>query len=180
MKINTIRKLYHGTDQQFETFDFKYAKSFKDFGKGFYLTSNLQQAQKWAQKKGWKKGTAYIYSYEVKGIADTELKVLELLQYNKQWLDFISRCRMEGFEADYDIIYDRMADSQYSDIADILQEYVAEERSADEAVNKIKWKQTEADQYCFKSKKGLSYLHNLHVIVQYKDDSGRWRQEYER
>ena len=42
MKINNgLKQLYHGTDCYFESFDFRYAKSFKDFGKGFYLTSDL-------------------------------------------------------------------------------------------------------------------------------------------
>lgn len=42
MKINTIKRLYHGTDRQFETFNFNCASGFKDFGKGFYLISNFQ------------------------------------------------------------------------------------------------------------------------------------------
>ena len=35
MKLASIKRLYHGTDQEFNTFDFKYARGFKDFGKVF-------------------------------------------------------------------------------------------------------------------------------------------------
>ena len=89
------------------------AKSFKDFGKGFYLTTNLAQAQRWAQKKAAQKSRAYIYSYEVEPVSEGDWKILELLQYNQQWLDFIANSRIYGYESDYDIIYDKMADNQY-------------------------------------------------------------------
>ncbi len=46
MKLASIKRLYHGTDREFNTFDFKYARGFKDFGKGFYLTSNIGQEGK--------------------------------------------------------------------------------------------------------------------------------------
>lgn len=51
MRINEIKKLYHGTDKKFKTFDFAKAGKAKDFGRGFYLTSSIVQAQEWAQKK---------------------------------------------------------------------------------------------------------------------------------
>lgn len=177
MKINTIGKLYHGTDINFESFDFKFAKRFKDFGAGFYLTSSLKQAQKWAQKKSDKKGIAYIYRYDVKEIPDTGMKILELLKYNKEWVDFTCKSRIEGLETDHDIIYDRMADSMYSDISEALQEYMDNEINAEQVVKRIKWKNPDADQYCFKSEKALSYLCNRQVFVQYKATYGKWIQE---
>lgn len=50
MHIETIRFLYHGSGVWFDEVDLSYAKGFKDFGAGFYLTSDFNQAQKWAQK----------------------------------------------------------------------------------------------------------------------------------
>ena len=46
-----MKTLYHGTDRKFKDFNFSCAKSYKDFGKGFYLTSNPKQAQQWAANK---------------------------------------------------------------------------------------------------------------------------------
>ena len=40
MRINEIKKLYHGTDKKFKTFDFEKAGKAKDFGRGFYLMSS--------------------------------------------------------------------------------------------------------------------------------------------
>lgn len=96
MKLASIKRLYHGTDQEFNTFDFKYARGFKDFGKGFYLTSNIGQAQKWAQRKARDKYVAYIYSYQLDFSEEKGWRILELLKYDQKWLDFIAKNRMEG------------------------------------------------------------------------------------
>lgn len=174
MKIKRIEKLYHGTNKHFDRFDFKYAKQFKDFGKGFYLTSNLNQAQRWAQKKSERSGKAYIYCYDVeKNLED--IKILELLQYNKEWVDFICKSRIFGVEAKYDIIYDKMADSQYTDIADTLQSYIENDLSCEDVINRIRWYNLDVDQYCFKSEKALQLLRNKQEIIQYKDESGIWK-----
>lgn len=177
MKIEEIERLYHGSGKWFENIDLKYTKAFKDFGRGFYLTSNLIQAQKWAQKKGERFGKAYIYIYDVSHHLSAGLKILELLQYDAQWVDLIARSRIEGYEPDYDIVYDRMADNQYSGIADILQRYRNHETGWQEVIRQIKWKDFEADQYCFKSEKALLLLQRKMVIVQHRDTSGLWRQE---
>lgn len=97
MKINSIKRLYHGTNCDFDKFDFKYARRFKDFGKGFYLTSSYAQAQKWAQSKANRSDTAYIYSY------------------------------------------DRMADSRYREMSDMLQKYVEEGIAAETVIKRLIW-----------------------------------------
>ena len=70
-----------------------------------------------------------------------------------------------------------MADSQYTDISDVLLKYKHNEIDAIGVIDKIKWKQSEIDQYCFKTSKALSLLYNKKIIVQYKDEFGIWRQE---
>lgn len=180
MKINQIEKLYHGTNINFDTFDFKKAKGFKDFGKGYYLTSNLSQAQRWAQKKAHIGNKAYIYGYSVEHIDVSEWKILELLEYDEKWVEFISRCRIEGMEPDYDIVYDRMADSQFDSLSEELQAYMEQKATADKVIEKIKWKKEyEADQYCFKNKNSLELLKDREVYVLEKDESGIWRMERE-
>ena len=37
-------RLYHGTNLLFDDIDLRMSKPNKDFGKGFYLSDNLQQA----------------------------------------------------------------------------------------------------------------------------------------
>lgn len=137
MKINQIEKLYHGTNQKFDAFDFNKAKNFKDFGKGYYLTTDFNQAQRWAQKRGDKVKKAYIYCYDVADVQTDSLKILELLQYDQKWLEFISKNRIEGRESDYDIIHDRIADNQYLEISNTLLDYKQSRISSEEAIERI-------------------------------------------
>lgn len=176
-KINQISRLYHGTNKKFDRFDFDKAKPFKDFGKGFYLTTDFNQAQKWAQRKGDKQAIAYVYCYDIDKVKASKLKVLELLQYNKEWVDFICESRIKGKETAHDIIYDRIADNQYSEISELLQKYMVGSISAEQVINEIKWSNLKADQYCFKNEKALAVLEKKELIIQYKDLSGRWQQE---
>lgn len=176
MKINMVNRFYHGTDQEFNLFDFSFAKSFKDFGKGFYLTTNFGQAQKWAQNKGRMKTKTYIYSYGIDRIDESEWSILELLQYDKKWVDFITESRIMGKESEYDIIYDRMADNQFTEISEILRSYSNSEINAENVIERIKWNNDSADQYCFKNERALSLLKDRKVIIQYKDYMGRWQQ----
>lgn len=175
MKINTVKRLYHGTDQQFDSFDFSRAKMFKDFGKGFYLTTSFRQAQRWAQKKAYQKEYTYIYSYRIAPVNTDEWDILELLRYDQTWLDFICQSRMRGKETGYDIIYDRMADNQYTEISKVLQNYYSGKISADNALEKIKWTDFSADQYCFKNERALSLLQDRQMFIQYRDSKGRWK-----
>ena len=176
MKISKVKRLYHGTDRDFDVFDFRFARSFKDFGKGFYLTTHFQQAQRWAQNKARMRDVTYIYSYGINAIDENEWKILELLQYNQEWVDFITESRITGKESEYDIIYDRMADSQFVEISEILQLYSDSDITAEKVIEKIKWHNHSADQYCFKNERALSLLTDKRVIIQYKDNMGRWKQ----
>ena len=43
--------LYHGSNVEIEVVDFSKSKPGKDFGVGFYLSAELEQAQEMAEKK---------------------------------------------------------------------------------------------------------------------------------
>lgn len=47
--------LYHGSNTEIESIDFTMSKPGKDFGLGFYLSPDLQQAQEMAAKKSAEK-----------------------------------------------------------------------------------------------------------------------------
>lgn len=44
-------KLYHGTNRDFESIDLKKSKPNKDFGRGFYLSDNYEQAMSMAKSR---------------------------------------------------------------------------------------------------------------------------------
>ena len=43
--------LYHGTNKEIQKADVSFSKNYLDFGKGFYLTTYKEQAEKWALRK---------------------------------------------------------------------------------------------------------------------------------
>lgn len=65
--------LYHGSNVEIDTIDFSKSKVGKDFGVGFYLSAEEQQAQEMADKKtqmfaiyailSHKLSSAYFYSF---------------------------------------------------------------------------------------------------------------------
>lgn len=169
------KKLYHGTKVYFDEPDLKKAKNRKDFGKGFYLTTNYDQAMRWAIKKlpnNDIRCVAYVYEYEFDIDNTKELHVLELLEYNKEWLDFITPNRHEGEkEIVYDLIYDRMADSTGDELTANIESYWHKEKSAEEVLRAIKFRNGDFDQYCFKTQKALSYLKRLCFVKLYKFDN---------
>lgn len=177
MKIDNISTFYHGTSKKFEHFEMKYAKRFKDFGKGFYLTTSFKQAQKWAQQKANTENSniTYIYQYIIENVDYQKYKILELLQYDEKWLDFIVNSRISGMETDYDIIYDRMADNRGNIISQTLDEYKRGIKSASETISLIHWKIKDTNQYCFKTKEALKLLKNRTVTIQQKDNNGIWK-----
>ncbi|NBI65121.1 DUF3990 domain-containing protein [Clostridiales bacterium] len=49
-------RAYHGSTDIIEKLNVRYSKDYLDFGKGFYLTSYQEQAEKWALRKSLRRG----------------------------------------------------------------------------------------------------------------------------
>ena len=127
MKLENGMKLYHGTDAYFGGIQIAgHSSPFRDFGEGFYLTSFFNQARTQAQRKARGRKTAYVYKYEVRSFDRSKYHILELLQYDKAWLDFLKYNRVYGGKEEdapenwqnLDIVYDRMDDNTWSTITE--------------------------------------------------------------
>lgn len=97
--------LYHGTCHDFNKIDFSKFKDKRDFGKGFYTTTILEQAEKWAenQRLRYGKESAIVKCFEYKQNDNLKIKIFD--EMSEEWLDFIKKCRTEGGTPhDYDII----------------------------------------------------------------------------
>lgn len=96
--------LYHASKEIVEFPEVHKSKYTKDFSRGFYCTSNYEQAMRWATRG---EGTPIIilYSYE----PDNTLSILKFSEMTDEWLDFIANCR-RGKLHRYDIVEGPMAD----------------------------------------------------------------------
>ena len=101
-----------------------------------------------------------------------DLRIRELICYNDEWVDFLCESRVKGKETDYDLIFDKMADSNGSDISSCLTRYSQGIMTAGEVLEKLQEKKTGWDQYCFKTSKARAYLKNRRAYTLNKESTG--------
>ncbi|WP_155998353.1 DUF3990 domain-containing protein [Lachnoclostridium phytofermentans] len=127
---------------------------------------------------GSKKGSlkCYIYAYQVNKNEMNGLNILELLNYDEEWVNIITKSRIDGEYPDYDIIYDRIADNRYQDISEILIKYKNKSVPFTSVIDKIKWNKDKGDQFCFRSKSSLKCLELIQKF-DFKKEDGIWKME---
>lgn len=109
--------LYHGTNASFEAIDLLRSKPNKDFGRGFYLSADKEQAVEMARIKveQFETGTPTVMTYEVEESQMAELKMLRFDAYSEDWAKFIllNRNNASGKSAhDYDIVIGPIANDR--------------------------------------------------------------------
>lgn len=101
-------KLYHGSLEQVDTPEIRESDHTLDYGKGFYVTTSLGQAEDWVKRRAneMKVGNGYVNMYEFDESALRKLKCLIFYQPTEEWVDFVHQNRtVKGFLHDYDIVY---------------------------------------------------------------------------
>ena len=88
-------RLYHGTNRDFDKIDLLKSKPNKDFGRGFYLSANYEQALNMAKVKveQLESGQPIVQTYLIDEHALENLKVLHFEKYSEEWAKFILRNR---------------------------------------------------------------------------------------
>ena len=87
--------LYHGSNVEVQEPKLLKVQRELDFGKGFYTTSDYEQAAKWAKRTALRlrQKIGYVSVYE---IDDEALRKLNILRFGKpdiEWLRFVARNR---------------------------------------------------------------------------------------
>ena len=135
-----------------------------DFGKGFYTTSDMEQAARWAWRTAKRRGesNAFVTVYEVN---EDELKNIRLLSFdlpNVEWLNFVVKNRKgEYIAGDWDIISGPVADDQTAQVIDLYLEGAYDE---EEAIRRFLTQRLK-DQYAFKTNEALKLLIFKEVIT---------------
>ena len=109
--------LYHGSNVQIERIELEKSKPFKDFGRGFYLSPDKQQAEKMAIFRSKVLGNAPIvteFSFDERKLYDGTLRFLSFDSYTEEWAKFVLKNREESdsFQDDYDVIYGPIANDR--------------------------------------------------------------------
>lgn len=101
--------LYHGSVETIIQPKILEAQRLLDFGKGFYTTTNKEQAERWAaikQKRTIKTVKAFVTVYEFNEtlLKNDTLKIKIFTQADEEWLDFVIHNRSIDSATDYDLV----------------------------------------------------------------------------
>ena len=150
-------KLYHGSNMVVEKPEVNAGRRALDFGVGFYLTSNREQAERWARAVARRRqsGDAILNCFEVDKGNFGLLKVLEFSGPNSDWLDFVVSNRKGSSERlAFDLVIGPVANDSTMPVID---DYMDGRYTKEEAIVRL-LPQKLTDQYAFVSEKSLSIL----------------------
>jgi len=155
--------LYHGSNIEILKPDLAMSKKYLDFGIGFYLTSNKEQAIMFSRKvvlremrKRKPPGEAIVSIYEFDSErAKNELSILEFNEPSNQWLDYIINNRIEIDETSmYDIVIGPVAND---DVYKVIDRYESGILTREMAMAALKIRKL-YNQHTFKTEKAIRYL----------------------
>lgn len=111
--------LYHGSNTGIDSIDLSKSKPNKDFGRGFYLTESLLQAQDMAQTKTdqleYGSPTVITYELDEQCLTDGSLYVKQFIDYSEEWAQFILANRNNPTSEcvhTYDVVIGPIADDR--------------------------------------------------------------------
>ena len=132
-------KLYHGSLTSVGKPNIEQGRSSTDFGKGFYTTTNFEQAKRWAlykQKNAKREAKAIVNTYEVcdKLLDNEKYRIKKFDSPNEEWLSFVVNCR-KSILHDYEIVFGAVANDK---IYATITLYESQVLTAEETVARLK------------------------------------------
>ena len=157
-------RLYHGSNVVVEEIDLTKSRPNKDFGQGFYLSADRQQAWRMGEFKAMTEGgdpviNAFLFDEQL--LASDELKVRVFEGYTREWADFIFLNRNNRTEMpvhDYDIVYGPIANDR---VGVQIGKYEAGDITLDQFLHNLKYMKGVTFQYFFGTERAISKLHKV-------------------
>ncbi len=149
--------LYHGSNMIVDKPILLKGQRALDFGAGFYLTSSLDQATRWAKSVTHRRGegTTIVNVYELNEQKLTSLNVLRFETANGDWLDYVVQNRRGlAIVGNYDVVIGPVANDSTLPVID---DYMAGIYTKEEAVKRL-LPQNLTDQYALKSVEAINLL----------------------
>ena len=164
--------LFHGTNEDFPQIDLSKCKPYKDFGRGFYLTTIQEQAERMAKRTAKMYGESPCvqkYSVEDTILSLTDFNIKTFEGPNEQWAKFVITNRnynkinnpKEDNNTDnrYDIVFGPIAND---DLALLFRQFSGGLISVETLINEMKYKKL-TNQYSFHTKRAISLLKKVGV-----------------
>nr|WP_027871364.1 DUF3990 domain-containing protein [[Eubacterium] cellulosolvens] len=148
--------VYHGSTEIVRKPDINHSYRPLDFGKGFYVTTVKEQAEKWARRKAdlYGRDHGIVNSYTMSEKEQT-LTLKTFSEDLVEWIDFVCSCRDEGEEyLKYDVIFGKVANDKVFRVVDMYHQGIWDK---DRALKEMKIYET-YDQIAFISQKAIDQL----------------------
>lgn len=104
-----MQELYHGSNVLVSKPEIRAARRTLDFGAGFYTTSSLEQASRWARNKTDREKygvpTVSVFSVPDGYLSDPDYSIRHFEKADEDWLDFVIANRTDpNFTFPYDVV----------------------------------------------------------------------------
>ena len=152
-------KLYHGSHIEVKNPKIITSSRIGDFGRGFYTTSNLEQARRWAQiraiQENQPSGVVTVFDVPDHLFSHPELQIKSFENANDVWLDFVLANRKDvDFNHEFDLVCGPVADDRVYVCLNMLEDGLADRETV---IRKLKT-YVLADQILFHTAKSLLFL----------------------
>jgi hypothetical protein len=150
--------LYHGSNIAIEEINLEKSRPCKDFGRGFYLSEDEEQAKQMAIFKALTLGgepivTKFNFNEDVMTSAGLNIRIFK--DYSKEWADFVFLNRENDIPTEFDIVYGPIANDKVG-----LQIRKFKDGSIDktEFLNRLKYMKGITFQYYFGTEEAIRHL----------------------
>lgn len=161
-----MKTLYHGSNTTISQIDLSKSKKGKDFGKGFYLGDDREQALDMAIRTTRRAmqgtPTLNIYSFDDSVLSDNkDLRIKVFDDYSAEWADFVLHNRKNTSDTPahpYDIVIGPIANDT---VGVQLRRYTMGYISVEKLIEELKYKGNRAMQYFFGTERAVKLLKKI-------------------
>lgn len=150
-------KLYHGSTVAVRKPSLRPGRQNADFGKGFYTTSNLEQAVRWAhikkEREDASRAVVSVYEFDETLLDSPDLNVRRFTGADEAWLYFVTGCR-KSRKHEFDLVQGPVANDKVFTTVNLFESGVL---SAEAAILQLKAYKT-YDQLSFHTARAIEAL----------------------
>lgn len=162
-----MTRLYHGSNVVIEQIDLSRSKRGKDFGQGFYLNANPDQAMEMAARttRFLNEGhpTLSCFEFDEDEATKNGLNIKVFTDYSEEWAEFVVMNRKNNSDIPahpYDIVIGPIADDT---VGVQIRRFIMGYLSASALVDELKFKGDHAVQYFFGTTKAVELLKRIEL-----------------
>lgn len=160
-------RLYHGSNVAIEQIDLSRSKRGKDFGQGFYLNANPDQAMEMAARttRFLNEGepTLSCFEFDEDETIKNGLNIKIFPEYSEEWAEFVVMNRKNNSDVQahpYDTVIGPIADDT---VGVQIRRFIMGYLSASALVEELKFRGDHAVQYFFGSPKAVEHLKRIEL-----------------